>query len=287
MSLYFSIPDFNGNYVINEALFWLMREHPEMINPDVVVDSIYGCFPSCIWNGGRPSYGMPSAARAKEIIEYYNKKGIALRYTFTNTVLEEKHLYDTWGNLLLELGHNGKNSVIITSPILEEYIRKNYPKYDIVSSTTKCIRTIDEFNAECEKDYSYCVLHYDFNNKFDELAKVKYPERTELIQNESCQPNCLMREHHYNEVSRAHLNFVNCDFKCANPCTSHTQTLSRPQYISYNDIVEKYAPMGFNHYKVVGRAAKPAYVVEAYVQIFVKPEYHLEARQLLLGSVIR
>ena len=70
----------------------------------------------------------------------FNSRGIPLRFTFTNPLIEEKHLSDKVCNDILKMADNGMNEVIVMSPILEQYIRENYPGYKITSSTCKQIR---------------------------------------------------------------------------------------------------------------------------------------------------
>ena len=43
----------------------------------------------------------------------------------------------------MKVADNGMNEVLVVSPILEEYIRKNYPGYKVNSSTCKAIKDID------------------------------------------------------------------------------------------------------------------------------------------------
>lgn len=281
MKLYFSIPDFYHNFNINSALLQLMSSRPEMFHEDIVIDSVYGSFPSAVWNGGRMIMGTPDAKNVDNTLNFFNSRGIACRHTFTNCLLEEKHMGDTWCNLLLKKSCNGLNSVILNSEVLEHYLRENYPEFPLISSTTKCIRSIEEFNRECEKDYQLCVLHYDFCNKFDELRKITHPEKTEVIVNEYCGANCAARASHYRALSTEQLSYAPSGFKCAHMVQSYSDVMNRPHYISYQDIVEKYAPMGFRHFKVVGRKALKPNVIEAYVQYFVKPEYQTEARLIL------
>ena len=49
--------------------------------------------------------------------------------------------------------------------------------------------------------------------------------------------------------------------------------MKRKHYISYDDIVSIYAPMGFTHFKIVGRFANRENLVESYIQYFIKPEF--------------
>ena len=57
--------------------------------------------------------------------------------------------------------------------------------------------------------------------------------------------------------------------------------MKRKHYISYDDIVSIYAPMGFTHFKIVGRFANRENLVESYIQYFIKPEFQIAARLIL------
>ena len=99
---------------------------------------------------------------------------------------------------------NGMNEVLVVSPILEEYIRKTYPRFKINSSTCKEIRDIDALNAELERDYYLVALDYNMNNQWDILKKVKKPEKCEVLVNALCVPNCPRRGAHYKNVAQNH-----------------------------------------------------------------------------------
>lgn len=41
--------------------------------------------------------------------------------------------------MVMAMANNGLNEAIVVSPLLEDYIRNNYPKYKLTSSTCKRI----------------------------------------------------------------------------------------------------------------------------------------------------
>ena len=57
---------------------------------------------------------------------------------------------------------------------MENYIRENYPKYKIISSTTKRILGHDAFLEELNKDYYQVCLDYDLNHDMELLNHPSY-----------------------------------------------------------------------------------------------------------------
>ena len=61
--------------------------------------------------------------------------------------------------------NNPKNEIVVNSPILEEYIRTNYPNYTLISSTTKCITNLNDVKTEINKEqYKLICLDYNLNH---------------------------------------------------------------------------------------------------------------------------
>ena len=112
----------------------MLEISPELFREGVEIASVYGVFPPSLWNGGRVKYGVCSKDFVKGVIKAYNKRNIPLRFTFTNPMIEKKHLSDEFCNMVMHLADNGFNECIVMSPILEDYIRKNYPNYKLTSS---------------------------------------------------------------------------------------------------------------------------------------------------------
>lgn len=283
--IHFSIPDFFYNFNINAALLKIMDENKDMVNDDIIIDSVYGSFPNAIWNGGRTCIGGSNAVNVERTLAFFNNRGIACRYTFTNSLLEEKHLHDSWCNLLMDKANNGKNAVIVASDLLSDYLSREYPRFERISSTTKCLNNLDAFNQECKKDFSLCVLPYELNNDKSALGQINSPQKVEIVVNEYCEPKCPLRKAHYKAMSEAQLNFAQVDFPKPCACDTYADVMTRPHYVSYQDIIDTYVPMGFNNYKVVGRFANKYDLAESYIQYFFKPEYQIKARIKLLSAI--
>ena len=277
-TIYWHLPGICYFGMINHVLFDAMRKHPEMFGDGYKVGSVYGTFPSAIWNGGRNFLdGTSNEKEIENIIKSYNAFGIPVRFTWTNVLLEEKHLSDEYCNMIMKIGDNGLNQVLVNSPILEEYIRKNYPKYKVISSTTKRILSVDRLMDEMAQDYALVVLDYDFNHDEKVIEKLKpCADRVEILVNETCQPHCPLRVSHYKEISKAQLEHnTKIQFPCTDPAPDKRTfkgCMKRPSFMSNADVAE-YAKMGYKNFKIVGRGEGAAFYIDSLIYYLVKDEY--------------
>lgn len=300
MEVCFHLPGLRQNYPLNMLVLNLLKTKPDWFREGVKIASFFGEFPTSLWNGGRPSnYDQCDATFIRNVVKNINAQGIPVRYTYTNMLISEPDLADPYCNFCMEVADNGMNEVMIFSPILEKYIREKYPSFKINSSTCKELRDIDQVNEELKKDYYLVVLDYNFNNKFDELARIEDKARCEILVNTLCKPNCPRRGDHYKNIAknqrimlknRNHpkdkqipLEPWHCEYGEYN-CIHTIQEYST--YISPEAIWEKYVPMGFNQFKIEGRTANLFSLVETYCHFLLRPEKQGEARILLLNNLV-
>lgn len=299
MEINYHLPSFTNHFSLNLLIFDYMKEHPEYFRSGIRIASAFGCFDGSIWNGGRNVRGKYEPEINKIILKEFNDRGIPLRFTFTNPAIDESHLGDKACNEIMELANNGLNEVIVMSPILEEYIRKNYPNYKITSSTCKQIRDMNDLNAELEKDYNLVVIDYNWNNKFDELALIKDKGRCEILVNACCQPECQRRGDHYSTIGKHQIkvctlaqtlgmgneNVVQEPFECKYMGYDIYEINKFRTHISPDDIETKYAPLGFKQFKLEGRTIGDINMLEMYVYYFAKPEFERRVRLDLLKQL--
>lgn len=293
MEIFYHLPSFTTHYSLNLLVFDYMNQHPEYFRDGIKIASVFGSFDGAAWNGGRNVNGNFNPELAKKILNEYNSRGIPLRFTFTNPHITERHLSDKPCNEIMKLADNGLNQVIVMSPILEEYIRENYPNYKITSSTCKQIRDMNDLNNELDKNYNLVVLDYNWNNKFDELALIKDKPRCEVLVNACCQPACPRRGDHYSTIGKYQLelcaaaqsslgikgqNVVKEPFPCPYMAYDIYQIKDFSTHISPDDIESKYLPMGFNQFKLEGRTVGDIDMLEMYVYYFAKPEFERRVR---------
>ena len=216
--VYWHLPGLCYFRLLNQILINTMKDYPDKFRDGYKIGSVYGTIPGAIWNGGRAVFGISNKAEIERVIATYNQYGIPARFTWSNSLLEEKHVYDTYCNMIMKIADNGLNQAIVNQPVLEEYIRREYPSYKLISSTTKRMLDIETLKKEVEKDYFLVVLDYDLNRNED-VIKLLEPvaDKIEILVNEICYPGCPMRAQHYREESRSQLEFDNrTDFHCPN-----------------------------------------------------------------------
>lgn len=266
--IYWHLPGLCSFRYLNQIFINMMRDFPEKFRPGYCIGSVYGTFPGAIWNGGRAVFGLTSKGDMEKLVNTYNKLGVPARFTWTNSLLEERHCYDTYCNLIMRIADNGFNQVLVNTEVLEEYIRKTYPKYPMISSTTKRMTDREALVAELQKDYHLVVLDYDLNHNEDALTALKpYADKLEILVNEICYPGCKMRKEHYRDQSEMQLSFeTRSDFQCPNKSTPRVfeECKNRPAFIS-NEQIGSYMERGYVNFKIVGRGLPLGLVKEAYL----------------------
>lgn len=283
--VHFYLPGFFENVTLYIMLSDFIEHIPQWFYDDFKISAVYGCFPNCIWNGGRAIFGGVNRPIMTKTIEEYNKRGIAVRYTFTNPLLEEKHMSDTFGNVCLEVADNGMNEVLVNTAVIEDYVRKNYPGFKLISSTTKCLRTFDLVRDELEKDY-YLVVLDSALNKDERVFELEKRDRLELLVDHGCRLNCPNRERHYIASGKAQLTFDTTDFP---PCPSVNHTFeelkTKDNFISRELMNEKYIPAGIKHFKLDGRSFQTEKLVDSLLYYMVKPEFREKMKQIIKKEV--
>lgn len=280
--VYWHLPGFCYFRLLNQMTINMMKDYPYAFRDGYKIGSVYGTFPGAIWNGGRVVFGITGKSDMQKILDLYNSRGIPVRFTWTNCLIEEKHVQDTYCNLIMKLGANGLNQVLVNTPVLEQYIRENYPMYKMISSTTKRITDPDVLQAELEKDYYLVVLDYDLNHNEAVLRSLEpQAERVEILVNEVCYPHCPKRADHYRQQSLLQLEYdVNTPFPCPNQTQPRTfaECKDRPAFIS-KDEIDSYVERGFVNFKIAGRGMPLSYAKDAYLYYLVKDEYQKMIRE--------
>ena len=287
--VYWHLPGLCYFRLLNQVLINTMRQFPDKFRDGYRIGSVYGTIPGAIWNGGRAVFGISNKAEIERVIATYNQYGIPARFTWSNSLLEEKHVYDTYCNMIMRIADNGLNQAIVNQPVLEEYIRKEYPSYKLISSTTKRMVDLEKLKEEVGKDYFLVVLDYDLNRNEEVIRQLEpVADKIEILVNEICFPGCKMRAEHYREESRSQLEFDNrTDFQCPNHSKdkrTFEECMKRPAFMSTEE-VDKYIARGFRNFKIVGRGLPQQFVLDSYLYFLVKDEERDFIRKQIVGTL--
>lgn len=274
--VYWHLPGFCYFRLLNQMILNMMKDYPDKFRDGYKIGSAYGSFPGAIWNGGRTVFGITGKSDIEAVLKLYNSRGVPVRFTWTNALIEERHTYDTYCNLIMKLADNGLNQVLVNTPVLEEYIRKEYPRFPLISSTTKRIVGVEGVLEELKKDYYLVVLDYDLNHNEEALKVLEpYASRLEILVNEVCFPNCPKRSEHYLQQSKLQLEYdINTGFPCPNNTRERKfeECTKRPSFIS-NEEIQNYIDRGYVNFKIVGRGMPLEFVKESYLYFLVKDEH--------------
>jgi collagenase-like PrtC family protease len=184
--------------------------------------SVFGTFPNVIFNGGRTLIHYCSVCGnerewymkknhlwydpqgMESLVRSYNDRGIGVRYTYSNSMITKRHLADERANLTLEIAHNPLNAVITGNPVIEQYVRKQYPRFRIISSATSEKNLSVAFLKKRIREVDLLVMPPEFNRRYGLIEKLG-ADKIEILINERCAPHCANRQAHYRSISRSQL----------------------------------------------------------------------------------
>ena len=285
---YYHLPGLFEFYDLYAIFLPLFRRHREYFYDWCEIGSIYGAPADCIWGGGRVGSGDRDPHQVLALTQAY---GISARLTFSNSLLEPRHLSDPACNALCRLfaGQSGPaNGVIVHSDLLLDYLRQQYPPLYLVSSTTKVLTDFSQLQQELARPEFRCVVpDFRLNKALDRLSRLPQAQKdkAEFLCNECCWFGCRDRKACYEAVSRKNLGLPGSEHRCTAPDAADGYRFSRamtnPGFISVSDIQNIYLPMGFSNFKLEGRGLGSALVLEFLLYYLTKPQYQLHVREAI------
>ena len=287
MKISYHLPGLFEFYDLYKVFLPLFREHKEYFYDWCDIGSIYGAPLDCIWGGGRVELGNQDPL---EVLELTNKHNISARLTLSNSLLNEEHLKDRKCNLLCECFTNSAiaNGAIVHSDLLVKHLKDNFPDLYLISSTTKVITHFEELLREINReDFKYVVPDFRLNKDFGnlDLLTQAQKDKVEFLINECCYFGCQERKKCYENVSQKNLGMDVPDHVCHAPESNSgymfSKAMKNPGFIGLDDIKNTYLPKGFSNYKIEGRGLGSALLLEFILYYMVKPEYHINVREML------
>lgn len=276
----YSLPGMYELKDLNMLFLELKRKRPEYFFDNIEIEAVYGNPQFCIWDGGRifKDYNAANREELERIIDIYNNiYNLPIRYVFTNSILKKENYYNRFGNILMEVASNYNNEVVLADDNFMLYLKDKYPNFSFISSTTKCIMNKQEVKNELAKeDYAKVCLDYNFNKNIDFLKSFTEIEKskTELLINPICGAYCPHRKNHYYLNSISHLNYGKkyAMEGCVIKHDSFSKEINENN-LYYEDLVNIYEPMGFEHFKIEGRTWSNIDLLLTYCNYMIKPEY--------------
>ncbi len=292
--IYFHLPGLFEFYELYKVFLPLFYSHREYFYDNCGIGSVYGAPADCLWGGGRVGFGDAAPADVAALMAEY---GISARLTFSNSLLKDEHLDDRKCNRLCALFEKNKtveNGVILTSECLLDYLRKNYPGFYFVSSTTKVLREFSQFEQELKREeFRFVVPDFRLNREFDRLNMLsqEQKQKVEFLCNECCSFSCPDRKKCYENVSRKSLGMDCADHICTSPAAERgyrfSDAMDNPAFIGIRDIQDTYVPLGFSNFKIEGRSLGSAVILEFLLYYMTRPEYQLKVREeIYLDSML-
>lgn len=290
----YHLPGLFEFYELYRVFLPLYCTHRDWFYPWCDIASLYGAPPDCLWGGGRVGGGD---VRPRDALALAQEYGISARLTFSNSLLQPEHLSDPTCNKLCRLFaacDTPQSGVIVHSELLLDYLKRTYPSFYFVSSTTKVLTEFSQLAQEtAREDFRYVVPDFRLNKAFDRLATLPQDQRDKLefLCNECCWVGCRDRKACYEAVSRRNLGLDAPEHRCTAPDAAQGYRFSRamesPSFISTEDILTRYLPQGFTNFKIEGRGLGSAIVLEFLLYYLTKPEYQLRVREeIYLDSML-
>lgn len=282
----YHLPGLFEFYELYRVFLPLYCTHRDWFYPWCDIASLYGAPADCLWGGGRVGGGD---VRPRDALALAQEYGISARLTFSNSLLQPEHLSDPTCNKLCRLFaacDTPQSGVIVHSELLLDYLKRTYPSFYFVSSTTKVLTEFSQLAQEtAREDFRYVVPDFRLNKAFARLAQLPkaQKDKAEFLCNECCWPGCKERKHCYENVSRKNLGETCPDHICTAPGAQEgyrfSKAMQNPEFIGIHDIQETYLPMGFSNFKIEGRGLGSALLLEFLLYYMTKPEYQLQVRE--------
>ena len=253
--VHLTLPLMYYNFDFNNKIFQISKKTIQPIDlfkiKNINIDSLYGNFPFCIWNGGVNLNARNSQFLIyNDIYQFFNQDvHPSFRLDCSNIYISENDMFNAYQNLILSHGNTGGNFIEISDLGLMDYILSKYPNYDFIFSNNAHLRhnfTIEIINTLLEENTFYLIeLPVEFNNNIDFLKQIINKQKVEITISNRCKNTCpnistckLQEQDFINNYSE---NTIFYDCKEFNLYTKNNQLKNE---------IEFYQKLGFSHFKI-------------------------------------
>jgi len=274
--IYISLPNFFGNYKINEGLISLSNIHRDWFKLPVTFSSVTGNFPYCYFNGGY-NFNIGDGAYYDDFEQCSKKISVPIRLNLANINLTCSDFTNAMMNLILTENENGSNLIELNNLDLYEYISDRYPYYKFIFSKEAGIEyafTSDFVNTLIDSNkFKYIGIPESQTKDFTVLNGIKDKKSIIVSLNSSCNLNC----NKYNTCKiDAHNTQYNYYEKCLFNTCSKFSDYSKTMIVSFDEIVNKYVSIGVNHFDL-SQTCDGIGVASIICKNFIKDEYSLDS----------
>ena len=280
----YTLPDFTVGLGLNLFFIRLGKQHPDWFQESVEIESVYGCFPGCIMNGGRAFIRERfTADQMDQAFSLLAEYGVKPRLTFTNMLATEEDLADEYFNTMLTQASRYGAEAIVYADFVGDYVRDRYGMACVLS-TTRAIDSTEELNR-LTKRYEYVVLNYNRNKDRAFIEAIEDKEKIEVMVNEFCAYRCPHREEHYLHNSEDQKSGIMRPFECV-ACRADffDHKPGHPVLFTDEEVRALHEETGIGYFKIVGRGVAFQTVLEAYVYYLVRPEYREEVKRMVMRA---
>ena len=151
------------------------------------IDSVFGFAEHSVLYGGRPYHGEELSS--EDINDLY-EHDVGLRLPLTNHFVTRKEFDDS--KEFLTKYHRKNNSVVVVNDDLCEWIKEDYPLYEVEASAIKKIDNIKKLNG-VSKLYDSVVLPADCNDDKEFLESILDKDKIRLFIRAGCAYTCKSR----------------------------------------------------------------------------------------------
>lgn len=278
---YFHVP--NANFLKIYAIYkYLKNKYPEAFIENREIIEIYGNFAGSLWNGRTPDYGQRILHNnnIKYIKDKIEELDLTFNITFNNHLIDETNLNDSISNMIANVFHNNKHAITVSSPILFNYLKENFPNFKFYYSAIQTENLNLLNNLSLFSQYDKILWPRNDNNNWDKINQIpdNLKEQVEFLCNDICTPFCN-RKVHYNLINEELKNRnYESEFQFLTKyCTiDHDFTFfntKRWPITITSELIEDYLNQGFSHFKLCSRNDKDIVFIYKLYKYLVKPNF--------------
>lgn len=246
--VYLNLPLLYDNFEFNRIFSKYVIENGYALKIPFQIESTYGSFPYCCWNGDLNStYGnnILYPEIEKLILDYRES---VIRLDFSNIFLNNNDFYNIHENTILKLLESNGTIIELSNLELFNYINSKYKGYDFVLSNNANLihpLTEDIINIFMEQN-EFILISLNHCDNLD-LTKIKNKNKLEILINNEClncsletQLKCKLLEQN-NQIS---FSSKSVHYQCPKKIND---------YENKNHLIneiDNYLKMGFSHFKI-------------------------------------